>query len=178
MLKKASFTNQTAVITSLDPDYQSVWVNKEFLMTKYAVFTTQDAHNFTAGSLVTINGLYASGTPGSARAMSLSNVKVVSVKSATKFVIEAPSDMDPAGSGAGSGSTGYFYFKGYNYFVNSSGLAVTGTVPWTTGVSLYLSKYEIGDSLGYDLYTANPFVTVHCNDGNLGAYKISYGDTV
>lgn len=162
MLKKASFKSQVAVITSLDPDYKSEWYSEQLYITKYIKFTTQDAHNFTPGAFVTINGLYSGSARGTASAVSLVNAKVIRVDSAKSFVIELPSSFNEPVL-----NIPYFQFLTENYYVNSSGLG--SLTSWT---SLYVS------SSGWDLYKVNPFVTAHCNDGNLGAYKISYGDTV
>jgi len=162
MLRKSSFKNQAAVITDLGPDYQSTWYSAQDYITKYIKFTTQDAHNFTPGALVNINGIYSGSSRGTASAVSIVNARVIKVDSAKSFVIELPSTFkEPVLNVA------YFSFSSQNYYVNSSGLG--SIYPWS---GLYLNK------AGWDLYKVNPLVTAYCNDGNLGAYKLSYGDTL
>jgi len=162
MLRKVSFKNQAAVVVSIGPDYQLPFVNSTTLETSYIKITTQDAHNFVAGSTVLVNGLFESQARGSADALSLGQATIVTVQSPKIFTILLPDTYVSQYT-----SLNTLRFLSVNYYINSSGLG--SKYPWT---GAYL------DSNGWDLYKTNPSVMAYTSDGSLGAYKLSYGDTV
>jgi len=163
MLRKSSFKNQAAVITDLGPDYQSPFYNPSNLETSYIKFTTQDAHNFVAGSKANILGLYHAQTRGATTAsISLIQGTILSVPTPNTFIYLIPDTFVNSRTGINT-----FRFLNDNYYVNSNSLGSK-----TSWVGAYLNTE------GWDLYSVNPLVTAYVSDGNLGAYKLSYGDTL
>jgi hypothetical protein len=168
--------NKVAVITSLDPDYKSPFVDGGSLATHFINFTTQDAHNFNPGELVSITGLYVAGTRGgTAYKCFIDRATVVRCDSATTFVVDISKVFTNPIDYPGETNVTYMRFSSVspgsadllNFYVNSSGYAsdkLDFSIPLT--------------SSRYDLFKVNPFVVATSIDGPLNSYKVSYGDTL
>jgi len=169
--------NKVAVVTSLDPDYISPFVDGGSLATNFIKFTTQDAHNFNPGELVSVKGLYVAGTRGgTAYSCPIIGAIVVRCDSATTFVVDITKVFNNPLQYPGETNTTYMRFSSVkvgayddltNFYVNSEGYAsdkLAFTHPLT--------------SAQYDLFKVNPFVVATAIDGPINSYKVSYGDTL
>jgi hypothetical protein len=170
--------NKVAVITSLDPDYKSPFVYDWSLATNFIKFTTQDAHNFNPGDLVTVSGLYVAATrAGTTYAARINGATIVRCDSSKTFVadisevfanpLENDIDGNPVTYMRFSSISYPLYNDLQNFYVNSSGYAsdkLAFTHPLTSDT--------------YDLFKVNPFVVATSIDGPLNSYKVSYGDTL
>jgi len=158
MPRKASFDSLSARVvgfaldfTTKDNDFNTYGYYPGTL-SKYALITTEDPHNFTAGNNVTINGLYATmvPTPYTQTLLALTDIPIVKVVGENSFVIKCPASIND----------GYFD-------TNPS------TAPGATG--FYYTAYPGSPlSIGTGDFV-NPFCTTSQKNGNLGAYHIIYG---
>lgn len=98
MLKKATSDTLAARITGIELDISE---SPDELLTSYnslkdyqsyyLLLTTEDAHNFVPGSLVTITGMYSTmqNSPFTQSALTIANATIYRVPSAKTFVIKS-----------------------------------------------------------------------------------------
>jgi hypothetical protein len=194
MLKKNSFKNQAAVITSLNPDYEFTPVNDRTNITfKYVEFTTQAPHNFTAGSKVTINGLYKTSDRGvEGTPVLLNDAVIVRTKTANKFTIEVPREYYDRASlwnvspvegtisnAVGNGTTvTYTYASGAvvpGLKISVSGLGVYSgeslnlqdvIITATTATTITVASVVVGQSFGTGVYNSIQRGVLDFNESN------------
>lgn len=170
--------NKVAVVTSLDPDYKSPFIYEWSLATNFIKFTTQDAHNFNPGDLVSIRGIYVAATRGgTAYSCPIIGATIVRCDSAKTFVADiSKAFSNPLENDLNGNPVTYMRFSSIsyptyndlqNFYVNSSGYA-SDQLPFS--IPLTSSKYT--------LFNINPFVIATSIDGPLNCYKVSYGDTL